>query len=94
MTYAENAGFFIYKDKAVLNMPSWGINNLIAYYNINGVNKEDAPCHITLTIDPENKYVKIFANGVIARANAELNFNVINNATRTYINRGLSNADP
>lgn len=96
MTYGEGAGFFVYKDKAVFNAPSWGVSNLTAYYNIKGVEEDDKPCHITLTIDPVEKYIKIYVNGVLTRADAEYEYMATSatNATRTYVNRGLLDSDP
>ena len=93
-------GFFIYKDKVVVNMPTWGLQNLTAYYNINGIEANEEPVHVTITIDPQPKkgidtgYVKIYINGVLCRANAEIAFSKINYRTSLYINRGFSNTAP
>lgn len=92
MTYADGAGIFIYKDKIVLN--AWGINNLVAYYNINGVEEKDKPIHVAVTIDPVGKYANIYVNGVLTRATAEMSFSKITAETRMLVNRGLSETKP
>ena len=60
------------------------LNNLIAYYNINGVNKEDASCHITLTIDPENN--------TVSSTEAKVG-GVLTNCTATPIGRALTSTE-
>lgn len=94
MSYAQGAGLFIYKDRIVLNVPTWGISNLTAYYNVNGVNSADKPIHVAVTIDPVEKYAKIYIDGVLCRASATMEFNTISNDTTIYFNRGLSEVDP
>jgi hypothetical protein len=70
MSYADEAGFFIYKDKIIFNVTDWNVNNLTAYYNLNGLEGEST--HVTLTVDPSNRYVKIYVNGVLSRASSSL----------------------
>ena len=94
MEYAPGSGFYIYKDKAVFNSSLWGVNDLTAYYNIDGVAENSKPIHITLTIDPKDKYIKIYVNGVLSRASATMIFNKNNNGTTTYINRQVTGEDP
>lgn len=96
MTYdTTGSGFFIYKDKVVLNVSPWNIKDLTAYYNIDGVEDNSKPIHVTLTVDPIDRYVKIYINGVLCRADANMETsNQITRNTKTYINRALSELNP
>lgn len=69
----SNTGIFVYKDKVTVNVDTWGINQLTAYFNPNGIEEKDKAVHVAVVFDPgfaegHEKAVKIFVNGVLSKA--------------------------
>ena len=61
-------GFYIYKDRALINLPGAGVKNLTVYYESHGISTASEAIHIAFVLDPINKYAKIYLNGVLSGA--------------------------
>jgi hypothetical protein len=84
-------GMYIYKDRAIINLPEAGVKALTVYFEPHGIAADSEAIHIAFVLDAVNRYAKIYLNGVLSGA-SELIYNELSGGkyatyNNIYLNR-------